>query len=221
MTSHPLDGPAPEPLSPFLPTRWLICGAKRGFWVLLRWLFAASRRAFVVLVVLAALPLISRNDVEKTGDNLQIALPLLAWGCAAVNGDGAEYLGRYAVMFLATRLGKDGLGDAAINQRPNGHSEGMPSAHTSTATLGASRLATQCLGGNPAVQVGTVLSAGFVGLSRVDAGAHTTWQVIWGAILGLLCDRAFGKDSASRKAVLRQCRRLRRKFTRLPMVPQN
>lgn len=67
---------------------------------------------------------------------------------------------------------------------------GMPSAHTSTAVLGASPLAHGCLAGHPLAQGAVILGAGVVGVSRVETGWHSTAQVIWGAVLGWVCDRA-------------------------------
>lgn len=167
---------------------------------LMRLVFAGMlQRSIIVLAVIGIVAAMSQGKVEKTGDNLQVALPLLAWGCAAANGDGVEYLGRYLVMFAAAHTAKRAFGDAAFNIRPNGGDHGMPSAHTATAVLGASRLVSDCLAGNLVVQSAAILSAGFVGASRIDAGAHTIWQVLFGAILGLLCDRAFGRRSRLRR----------------------
>jgi membrane-associated phospholipid phosphatase len=164
----------------------------------IKYFFAATRRGFITMLILLCVVFATGGRVEKTGDKLQVALPLLAWGCAAANGDALEYLGRYAVMFVSVHSAKLALGSAQINQRPNGGDKGMPSAHTSTAALGASRLVQDCLAGNPVVQTATVLAAGFVGASRIDAGAHTIWQVLMGAIVGIFCDRAFGKKSTWR-----------------------
>ncbi|MBN2906902.1 MAG: phosphatase PAP2 family protein [Rhodobacteraceae bacterium] len=172
----------------------------------MRQLFAASIRGFVVMAVILAVVFACGGNARKTGDNLQIALPLLAWGCAAANGDGVEYFGRYVVMFTSAHGLKRAFGDAPFNQRPKGTDKGMPSAHTSTAVLGASRLVSDCVAGNVVVQSAAVLSAGFVGTSRVDAKAHTIWQVLAGAILGLICDRAFGKGNRIRRRVMQRLR---------------
>jgi membrane-associated phospholipid phosphatase len=187
-----------------------------GISAVMRRIFAASIRGFVVMAVIVTVVANAGGKVEKTGDDLQVALPLLAWGCAAANGDGVEYLGRYAVMFLSVHGMKRAFGDAAFNQRPNGGGLGMPSAHTSTAALGASRLVGDCLAGNPVAQAASVLAAGFVGASRVDVGAHTIWQVLAGAILGLVCDRAFGRGSRARAWLLAWVLQpLRRRFAGL------
>jgi membrane-associated phospholipid phosphatase len=157
---------------------------------LLKRLFLGALRGLIVPGVILAVAASAAGLAEKTGDRLQVALPLLGWGCAAANGDGLEYAGRYLVMFGLAHGSKRVLGEAPINRRPHGGGQGMPSAHSSTAALGASRLVSDCLAGQPVAQAVSVLAAGFVGASRISAGAHDIWQVLAGIILGLVCDRA-------------------------------
>ena len=161
-----------------------------GLCKMLKQMFLGPLRGLVVSAVILAVAASAAGIAEKTGDRLQVALPLLGWGCAAANGDGLEYLGRYLTMFALAHGTKHVLGDARINQRPHGGGQGMPSAHSSTAALGASRLVSGCLSGHPAAQMVSILAAGFVGVSRIGAGAHDIWQVLAGMILGLVCDRA-------------------------------
>lgn len=166
-------------------------------------LTTARHRAIVVLAILALVVATSPRAVERYGDRLQIALPLVAWGCEAVNGHAAEYFLRYAVMFTAAHATKDVLGRSAINMRPIGRDQGMPSAHTSTAVLGASSLVHECLMGQPIAQGVVILAAGFTGASRISAEKHDIWQVLAGAILGWVCDRAFRRASRGRRAIAR------------------
>lgn len=161
----------------------------------------ARSRAFVVLALLGLTVLASERTVERYGDNLQVALPLIAWGCEALNGHAAEYFLRYAVMFTVAHGTKEALGNAPINMRPVGRNQGMPSAHTSTAVLGASSLVHTCLTGQPVVQGVALLAAGFTGASRISADKHDIWQVLAGAILGWTCDRAFRRPSAVRRGI--------------------
>ena len=170
-------------------------------------LWLVSVRGLLVSGVLALVMVFGAGRIEKTGDDLQVALPLLAWGCAAANGDAVEYLGRYLVMLGSVHSAKWAFGDAVFNRRPNGGSFGMPSAHTATAVLGASRLAGECLAGSPVAAAVSVLAAGFVGGSRIVAEKHDLWQVLIGAAAGLLADRAFGKGSRSRNWLRRRLRR--------------
>lgn len=166
---------------------------------LLKRVFLGSFRGLLINGVLVAVILVTAGRVEKTGDRLQVALPLLAWGCAAANGEGVEYGMRYVVMYGLAHGTKAALGDAPINRRPHGGTKGMPSAHTSTAVLGASRLVSDCLSGSPLAQTGAILAAGLVGGSRIEVGAHDLWQVLAGALLGLACDRAARRGSRLRR----------------------
>lgn len=148
------------------------------------------RSGLILLALLAAFAL-SRKDTESLGTTYQIALPLIALGCSLANGDAPELVLRYGVQLAAVHIPKNLLGDMAINQRPRGGNQGFPSGHTATAALGASYLVHECINGNPWMQGLAVLTAGFVGASRADVGAHTAWQVFWGALFGWLSERAF------------------------------
>lgn len=168
---------------------------------MLRTLFSPRHRAAAVLAGLALCLVLTERDAERYGDSLQVALPLLAWGCAAANGQGPEFFLRYVVMFSSAHGSKAALGEAEVNRRPDGGGKGMPSAHTSTAVLGASSLVHDCVKGNPAVQAAAILSAGFVGGSRIEAGKHDIWQVLAGALLGYGCDRALRRPSVLRRRI--------------------
>jgi membrane-associated phospholipid phosphatase len=158
-------------------------------------------RAQVVIALLALVIALSPVRADRYGDRLQIALPLLAWACEGSRGAGSEFLARYAVMFTAAHGSKQALGDAPANRRPNGGGQGFPSAHTSTAVLGASALVHGCLQAAPLAQAAVIGAAAFVGASRIEAGAHDIWQVLAGALLGFAADRALRRPSAARRAV--------------------
>jgi membrane-associated phospholipid phosphatase len=167
------------------------------------------RRAQLVLVALALVALITPRQVERYGDNYQIALPVLALGCEAQNGQALAYAGRYAVMFIGLHGTKRGLGDAAIAQRPRGGLEGFPSGHTATAAFGAARLVQSCLTGAPVAQAAVILAGAFTGTSRVAVGAHDIWQVLFGGIWGLICAMALRPDSPPRAWLAQRWARLR------------
>ena len=151
-------------------------------------------KLIVVTVTLALTALLSApRGVEKIGDNLQIALPLLGWGCSIINGQGADYFVRFLTLNVFIHGSKQGLGYAEINMRPNGGDEGFPSGHTSAAAFGASNLIYMCVQKNHWVQGAVLISAAFVGGSRVEANKHDMWQVLAGMFLGWLTDRLFRK----------------------------
>src|SRR5574343_727914 len=84
--------------------------------------------ALTVIGVLVA-PAQRKSVPERIGDQVQIALPMVAWGCSAVNGKATEYDVRFVAMWLATHGTKHGLMQAPIHIRPNGGDQGFPSAH--------------------------------------------------------------------------------------------
>lgn len=168
-------------------------------------------RAAIILAVMAVVLAVTPREVERYGDNLQIALPVLALGCSLLNGDTVEYAGRYLVMFVGLHGTKRALGDAAVNQRPRGGVQGMPSGHTATAAFGTSALVQSCITGNPVAKTAVILAGAFTGASRIEVGAHTIWQVLAGAIWGIFCERFLRRGSRWRAPVGRAMARLWRK----------
>ena len=174
----------------------------------------AIGRVHLVLLALALALVFCEPTAKRFGDRLQIALPVLAWGCAAMNGSALEYAGRFFAMSAITHTSKAALGDAAINRRPSGDGKGFPSAHTSAAAFGASSLVHDCVAAHPVAKAALVMAAAFVGGSRIEAGRHDIWQVLAGAVLGWAADRVL-RGQAARRAVLHA---LRAAFSRLPVI---
>lgn len=174
----------------------------------MRGLFLFISRVPVILALLALVAVGGSWRADRIGDRLQVALPLLAWACTATKGEAAEYLLRYSVMFVTAHGAKTLLGDSGINHRPTGGLEGFPSAHTSTAVLGASRLVHDCVGAHPLGQAAIILAAAFVGGSRIEANKHDIWQVLAGALLGYAADRALRRPTAARARVVAALRRI-------------
>ena len=166
---------------------------------ILRWIAGTK----VIFAVMIAVMVLGPMDAERIGDRWQVALPLLAWACHGARRQGSEFFLRYAVMFTAAHTAKRALGGTEVNMRPGGGREGFPSAHTSTAVLGASALAHECLKGKPLAQAFVIGAAAFTGASRIEAGKHDIWQVIAGALLGYGCDRALRRPTPLRARLAR------------------
>ena len=146
-------------------------------------------RVHLVLISLALTVVLCEPTAKRYGDKLQVALPTLAWGCAAMNGAGMEFAARFFAMLAVTHGSKRALGDAPINQRPDGGDKGFPSAHTSAAAIGASSLVYDCISAHPVAKAVVVIASILVGASRIDARKHDIWQVLAGALLGWGADR--------------------------------
>lgn len=156
---------------------------RRNGWIRAIWQW----RKGIVLAVLLLGAGFGAPGAERIGDRLQIALPVLGLGCAALTGGAGEYLVRFAVLEGVLHASKRGLGTAEINRRPNGGTGGFPSGHTAAASFGAAVLVQECLQASPLAQGAAILAAAFTGASRIEAGAHDIRQVLAGAVLGWAC----------------------------------
>ena len=137
---------------------------------------------------------LTERTVRRYADNLQIALPLLAWGCSATAGGGKEFAKRFFAMLAVAHRSKALLGAAPLNQHPSGGEEGFPSAHTAAAALGASALVNSCLRESPVPLSVVLVSSAFVGGSWIEVGAHSIWQVRAGGLLGWGADRVLRRQ---------------------------
>lgn len=158
-------------------------------------------RSVIVATFLVLSLLATERRAEPYGDTLQVVLPVAAWGCSVLTGDAVEYFARYAGMWLTVRATKMLLPEQ-YGSRPNGGREGFPSAHTSSAAFGASYLVYSCLD-SPLLRAGAVFAAGFTGASRIEVGAHDIWQVLAGAIWGVLFERVLRRPGPLRSRVAR------------------
>ena len=168
----------------------------------------------IVMLALVLSVVFCARDVRSYGDRLQIALPLVAYGCAITGRAGGEFFLRFATSFFTAHAIKRSLGETELNARPHGGTHGFPSAHTTAAVIGASSLVHDCLRGSPIAQATVIAAAAFVGASRISVGAHDIWQVFAGVLLGLVCDRALRRESPLRDrigagigGISRACRR--------------
>ena len=147
----------------------------------------AARRAAALALGLALAPAAARADgLETAGDVLKYALPGAAAVCAWRQERLASYATGFGILYLGVEGLKHGLGDASINERPNGGSQGFPSGHTAAAASGATDLALHCAPGNPWVAAGAGAATVLVGASRMEADEHDLLQVLAGAALGAL-----------------------------------
>jgi membrane-associated phospholipid phosphatase len=150
-----------------------------------RWPVRATAVAACALAAsLASEPARSSDLFTAAGTALEVALPLGAAACALRQHRLASYASGFLAQTAIAQGLKHGLGDAEINQRPNGQSNGFPSGHTAAAASGATDLAVHCAPGNRAVAIGAAAAVILVGASRMHAGEHDALQVVAGAALG-------------------------------------
>jgi len=142
------------------------------------------RTILAAAAALAAAPAWAGDGFEQAGDVLRWALPAAAAGCAWQQDRLASYAVGLGTAAVVTEGLKKGLGDAAINERPNGESEGFPSGHAVTAFSGAGDLMLHCAPGNPWVAATAGGAAVLVAASRLDSDEHDLLQVVAGAALG-------------------------------------
>ena len=132
----------------------------------------------------------SNKEIERTGDVLQIAIPLAAYGMTYLFDD---HQGRrsFANVFLSTMGTTYALKYSFPDKRPDGGDTlSFVSGHTSAAFSGAAFIQRRYgwKYGIPAY-----LGAAFVGWSRIQAGKHHTDDVMRGATLGILSAYTFTK----------------------------
>ncbi len=144
---------------------------------------------FILIIIIAA----SRKEHVDVGHNLQLALPVIGLGCSIINGSALDYSIRYLILNIGIQASKYGLGETALNLRPNAKYFGFPSGHAAASIYGASYIARNCVQKNPVMQVFVFASAGYVGFSRIEDEEHTLTQVIFGFLFGLFVEISFRK----------------------------
>ncbi|MHA3914076.1 phosphatase PAP2 family protein [Halovulum sp. GXIMD14793] len=155
------------------------------------------RLAAVVLGLLLVLGTGGQVRAEKSseivGDYLQIALPVAGLVCSFGKEAVTDYFARFWAHWAVVHGFKNGLGEAEPNLRPHGGDRGFPSGHTAAAFYGASYLARECVSRSPLGQLAVWGGAMYTGGSRIEAGAHFLFQVVFGALVGIGADRLFGR----------------------------
>ena len=132
-----------------------------------------------------------KTSTERTGDILQIALPLSALSSTFIlksKENRTQFWKSYISSISATYLLK-----YTINKkRPNGNSYSFPSGHTTSAFSGAMFIQKKygCKYGVP-----SLILASFVGYSRVYANMHYWGDVFAGATIGILGNIIFTKNN--------------------------
>ncbi len=146
-------------------------------------------------------------ELERTGDYLQVGIPLVALGLTFLmggeneEGAGSSYAGSGLALDtewlhmsgsprhdLLLAIGRAELATYSLkysidSERPNGGGQSFPSGHTSIAFVGAEFIRKEYGGwwGVP-----SYLAASYVGFSRVETKNHWNSDVLAGAAIGIL-----------------------------------
>ena len=179
-------------------------------------MIAASKKWLVLAVLWAPAGAVSAESaseqpdpaVERTGDYLQVGIPLVALGLTFLLGGEEEadaaaspYAGsglaldtdwlhmngspRHDLLLAVgrTELATYSLKYSVDSERPNGGGQSFPSGHTSIAFAGAEFIRKEYGWG---WGVPSYLAASYVGWSRVETKNHWTSDVLAGAAIGIL-----------------------------------
>lgn len=126
---------------------------------------------------------IAKDNIEQSGDTVQIILPIVALGSSFYLEDKVGQ-NQFYESFLTNILITHGLKNITNKERPNGsNTQSFPSGHTS-ASFQAAAYIHKRYGVNYAFPA--YVAATFVGYSRVESKKHYTEDVVAGAILGTL-----------------------------------
>jgi len=129
------------------------------------------------------------DDIEKSGDILQILIPAIAYGSTFYLKDTKGRIQFYKSV-AATSLVTHGLKNTINKKRPNGSDKSFPSGHTSAAFQGASFIHKRY---GVKYAIPAYVGAAFVGYSRVESKNHYTADVLAGAAIGIVSSFYFTK----------------------------
>lgn len=122
------------------------------------------------------------DEIEKSGDIIQIIIPTIAYGTTFYLGDSKGRMQFYK-SFFTNLMVTHGLKNVINKKRPNGSDRSYPSGHTSAAFQGASFIHKRY---GIKYSVPAYIGAYFVGYSRVESDNHYVEDVIAGAAIGII-----------------------------------
>lgn len=140
-------------------------------------------KVFVALVLIITLHTnitLARSNIDTSGDVLQVAIPLFAFGATYYKDDAVgkeEFIKSFLTTTAITHALKASLQNTSLNERPNGKDYSFPSGHTASAFQGAFFLQKRY---GSEYGVPTMALAGFTGYTRVRGGYHH-WRDVIGA----------------------------------------
>jgi len=154
----------------------------------------------IILCVLIATPIKAQDfDIEKSGDIIQIALPVTAFVSTIIWQDNQKPTLQFMKTMGASFVVTHSLKRIINKERPNGGDYSFPSGHTSAAFTGAAFIERKY---GLKYGIPSYLLASYVGWSRIHANKHDKWDILGGAILGIGSAYIFTKPFKNTKLAI-------------------
>lgn len=132
---------------------------------------------------------IASDEIERSGDVIQVLIPAIAYGTTFYLDD-AEGRPQFYKSFFTNLAVTHGLKNLIDKKRPTGSDQSFPSGHTSAAFQGAAFIHKRY---GVKYAIPAYIGASFVGYSRVESDKHYTEDVIAGATIGIISSFCFTK----------------------------
>lgn len=146
-------------------------------------------RFFVFFLIFYKTALFSQDKlIEKSGDIIQIGLPVIAFGSTLLFKGSDKPHWQFAKAMGLSFISTHALKRIINKERPNGGDHAFPSGHTSAAFTGAAFIQKRY---GWKLGIPSYLLASYVGFSRIHANKHDIYDVLAGATLGVMCSYFF------------------------------
>jgi membrane-associated phospholipid phosphatase len=161
--------------------------------------YARTWVAALALVCCAA-PANAKDNIEKAGDILQVAIPAAGLAGTLFHETGWDGTLEFGESLAVSQTIAEVLKRATHERRPNGSCcKSFPSGHTTAAFMGASFIHARY---GLEYALPAYVAATFVGYSRVESKKHYVHDVLAGAALGSLSSFYFTQPYRKDLAVM-------------------
>ena len=145
-------------------------------------------KSIMAIILVFTIALNGKSNIEKSGDIIQILVPLSAYASTFYINDN-EGRNQFYKSFISTVLATHILKFTVKEKRPDGsNTQSFPSGHTSAAFQGASFIHERYGFKNAIIPY---IAASYVGYTRVYSKKHYTHDVIAGALIGIYANKYF------------------------------
>ncbi len=145
-------------------------------------IYKIMKPIFLLLFIFCIPKIYAQDAIEKSGDIVQIALPIMAFSSTLIWKDDTKPILQFVKTMGTSVIVTHGLKRIINKQRPNGGNHAFPSGHTSAAFTGAAFLERRF---GWKIGVPAYVLASYVGWTRVHTHHHDYWDVLGGAAVGI------------------------------------